>query len=270
MKTLMLSAVALLAVCSTNAQTFTMSNNCTDMLKQMESYNRAQLYDSVLLVNETFVQKCKAKDAKWKGGTEMAHAYNGLEQYNSALDASNAALKANKTWIAAYFERAVAYAGLGMIAESKADYEQIVNLSAKNENQESRSTIYAMLADINYKQGEKDSAYAQIDEAISISKRPEYFIQKGDFYYKDGDYDNAFGEYDKAVAAGKADVEMYGIRSAQRLRIYEKKYGTENINELAKKMTSEEKRLCCSEFDKLKGLGYRNMKFDLTYTFLCD
>lgn len=252
------------------AQTFTMSNNCTKMLEQMASYNGAQLYDSVLVVNQTFASKCKAKDAKWKGGTEMAHAYNGLEEYNNALDAANNAIKANKTWISAYFERAVAYAGLGMVAESKQDYATIISLSEKNQNQESRGTIYAMLADISYKQGEKDSAYIQIDQAIAIQQRPEYFIQKGDMRYKDGDYDAAFAEYDKAVAAGKADFEMYAIRSAQRLRIYQNKYGTDNVNELAKKMTAEEKRACCTEFDKLKAFGRSNMKFDLTYTFLCD
>jgi len=253
-----------------SAQTFTMSNNCTKMLQQLESYNTAKMYDSVIAYYPHFGSKCTAKDAKWKGNTARAHAYNGLSQYEEALQTSNAALKANKRWIGALFERAVAYAGLGMINESKADYERIISFSNKNKDQASRSTIYSMLSDISFKQGEKDTAFALIDQAIAIDNRPEYLIQKGDFYYNDGMYDKAFEEYDKAVAAGKNDFEMFNIRASQRIKIYEKKYGTTNVNELSKKMNAEEKRLCCIAFDKLKAMGFKSLQFDLVYTFICQ
>ena len=44
----------------------------------------------------------------------------------------------------------------------------------------------------------------------------------------------------QAVAAGKADVEMYQIRSNARIRQMESKYGTNNVQELRSKMTPEE------------------------------
>jgi hypothetical protein len=89
-------------------------------------------------------------------------------------------------------------------------------------------------------------------------------------HYKLKDYDKAFTDYDHAVSAGKADFEMYAIRSAQRLRMYQQKYGTDNVNELAKKMTGEEKKLLCSELVKLKSFGRKNIKFDLLYSFICE
>jgi len=252
------------------SQTVTMSNNCTKMLSQIESYNTAQMYDSSLAVFPTFDKKCTAKDAKFKGGSAKAHAYNGLENYQEALTAANIALKANPRWITAYFERAVAYAGNGQIPESKADYNKIIELSAKNQNTDARASIYAMLADISFKQGQNDSAFSMMDSALTLKKDPIYFIQRGDMHYKLKDYEKAFGDYDNAVAAGKADFEMYAIRSAQRLRIYQQKYGTENVNELNKKMSTEEKKLVCKELTKLKSFGRKNMKFDMTYTFLCE
>jgi tetratricopeptide (TPR) repeat protein len=252
------------------SQTITMSNNCTNMLKQIESYNSAKMYDSALSVFPTFDKKCTAKDAKFKGNSAKAHAYNGLEKYDEALNASNVALKANPRWITAYFERAVAYAGKGQMAESKADYNKIIELSAKNQNTDARASIYAMLGDISFKQGQNDSAFAMLDSALKLKNDPVYFIQRGDMHYKLKDYNKAFADYDNAVLAGKADFEMYAIRSAQRLRIYQQKYGTDNVNELAKKMSADEKKLVCTELTKLKSFGRKNIKFDMTYTFLCE
>jgi tetratricopeptide (TPR) repeat protein len=240
------------------------------MLQTLDAYNESREFDSTLASYPSFSKKCTAKDAKWKGGTALARAYNGLEKHTEASEAASNAIKANKNWIEAYFERAVAYAGLGQIRESKADYERIVELSAKNQDQKSRATIYAMLADISLKQGEQDSAFLQIEQAITMDPQPSYFVQKGDMYYKLNDYDNAFAEYDKAVAAGKNDYQMFAIRASQRLRIYQKKYATENVNQLASKMTPQEKRLVCLELDKLKSFGKKNMKLDMTHVFLCE
>ena len=61
---------------------------------------------------------------------------------------------------------------------------------------------------------------------------PNFAIQRGDWAAWDGNYDAAFVEYDQAVAAGKADVEMYQIRSNARIRQMESKYGTNNVQEL--------------------------------------
>ncbi len=269
MKLNLLTAFVIIGVAA-KAQTVTMSNNCTKMLSQIESFNTAQMYDSALAVFPTFDKKCTAKDAKFKGASAKAHAYNGLENYNEAINAANIAIKANPRWINAYFERAVAYAGNGQTQESKADYNKIIELSAKNQNTDARASIYAMLADISFKQGQNDSAFAMMDSALTLKKDPMYYIQRGDMHYKLKDYDKAFGDYDNAVAAGKTDFEMYAIRSAQRLRIYQQKYGTENVNELAKKMSTEEKKLLCTELAKLKSFGKKDMKLDMTYTFICD
>lgn len=74
------------------AQTVTMSNNCTRMLSQIESYNTAKMYDPALAVFPAFDKKCKAKDAKFKVGSAKAHAFNGLENYDEVLIATNIAL----------------------------------------------------------------------------------------------------------------------------------------------------------------------------------
>ena len=76
---------------------------------------------------------------------------------------------------------------------------------------------------------------------------PNFAIQRGDWAAWDGNYDAAFVEYDKAVAAGKADVEMYQIRSNARIREMESKYGTNNVQELRSKMTPEETQMVCTE-----------------------
>lgn len=251
------------------AQTFTMSNACTKMLKQAESHNTARQYDSALIVLNQFKGKCTAKDAKFKGGTAFAHAYNGLGRYSEALDAANSALKINKTWIAALFERAVAYAGLGQTKESKADYERIIALSAKNKNVSERASIYAMLGDIQYQQGQTDSAMIQVQNAIALDPKPDYYIQMGDFYYKSKEYNQAFNWYDSARIKGKDDVEMSSIVAAQRMRMYQKKYGTENVNELAKKMTAAEKQTLCADIKKLKSFGRKDMKTDMANAILC-
>jgi tetratricopeptide (TPR) repeat protein len=240
------------------------------MVKTAQAYNKARMYDSALAVFTVFDKKCTAKDARFKGGSEKAHALNGLGRFSEALDAANKSVKANKNWISGYFERAVAYAGLGMSRESKADYDKIIQLSSKNKDTGSRSSIFALLADIHYKQGNKDSAIAMLDKAISLKNDPDYIIQKGDIFFNEKDYQQAFLMYDAAVAAGKNDYEMYVIRSGQRLKMYQEKYGTDNVNELMKKMSAKEKELTCTDLSKLKSFGRKNLSFDMTYAFLCQ
>lgn len=252
------------------AQTFTMSNNCTRMLKQAEKYNEAKMYDSALLVFTRFDGKCKAKDAKFKGGSEKAHAYNGLGKYNEALDAANVSVSANNRWISGYFERAFAYAGLGMTKESKADYNKIIELSEKNRDTDARAATFSMLADISFKQGDSDSAFAMLEKAIELKKDPKFLIQKGDLFYASGDYDAAFKEYYNAVETGRNDYDMALLISQQRLRIYQKKYGSENVNELAKKMSADEKQKLCGDLTKMRSFNVRNMSWDMANTMLCQ
>jgi tetratricopeptide (TPR) repeat protein len=269
MKNILLGVLFLWAV-SVNAQTITMSNNCTKMLQQAERYNDAKMFDSALAVFTSFDGKCKAKDARFKGGAEKAHAFNGLGKYNEALDAANAAVKANNRWISGYFERAVAYAGLGMTNESKADYNKIIELSGKNQNTNARASIYAMLADISFKQGEQDSAFAMVDSALVLKKDPKFMIQKGDMFYANHDYEPAFMQYYKAMESGRNDYDMALLITQQRMRVFQKKYGTDNVNELSKKMNSQEKNTLCKDIEKMRSFSVKNMTWDMTNAILCQ
>jgi hypothetical protein len=86
---------------------------------------------------------------------------------------------------------------------------------------------------------------------------------------KENNYDEAFVNYDKAVAMGRTDVNMYKIRAGARMSMVQKKYHTENAQELRSKMTPKETEQVCTELKKAIELGYKDMKADMFSALVC-
>jgi tetratricopeptide (TPR) repeat protein len=264
--------VALLA-CSAGAeaQTFTMNKECRASVEEGNRLNDVPDSGAALAVFDALVEECKTRDGKEAVQVGRARALNGLGRYDEAIAAANAALEATKDKsLFAYFERAYAQEQLGMTDAAAADYNRIIELTERNENVAERATIYAKVADLNYRAGRTAEAEQYLAKAAELDPgNPNFLIQRGDWAAHDGDYDAAFVEYDRAVAAGKADAEMYQIRANARIREMQGKYGTDNVQELRSRMTPAEKELVCVETKKALALGLKDMQMDMFSALVC-
>ena len=260
-----------LATAPSVAQTFTMNKECRADVAAANQLNDTKQYAEALAAFDTIVDKCDTKDGKEAVQVGRARSLNGLGRHEEAISAADTALEVTKnTSLFAYFERAYAQEQMGMADSAAADYNRIIELTEKNQNVAERATIYAKVADLNYKAGKPAEAEAYLAKAMELDPgNPNFAIQRGDWAAWDGNYDAAFVEYDKAVAAGKADVEMYQIRSNARIRQMESKYGTNNVQELRGKMTPEETQMVCSETTKAIDLGLKDMKMDMFAALVC-
>jgi tetratricopeptide (TPR) repeat protein len=252
-------------------QLFTMSNKCLEQTNRASAMNDEKKYDSALNLYNSITKSCNSKDGKEIIFNGKARSYNGLKKYDDAIAMANESLKLTKnTSINAYFERAMAYSGKKEIESSRADFTRIIELTEKNQNVKERATIYAMIGDQYYKSGMKDSANANLNKAIELDpNNANFYIQKGDMAVKENNYDEAFVNYDKAVAMGRTDVNMYKIRAGARMSMVQKKYHTENAQELRSKMTPKETEQVCTELKKAIELGYKDMKADMFSALVC-
>jgi tetratricopeptide (TPR) repeat protein len=267
-------ALALLAfsvAVPASAQTFTMNKDCRAAVAAGDQLNDTKQYAEALAAFDAIVEQCDTKDGKEAVQVGRARALNGLGRHDDAIAAADKALEVTKnTSLFAYFERAYAQEQMGMTDSAAADYNRIIELTEKNQNVAERATIYAKVADLNYKAGKPAEAEQYLAKAMELDPgNPNFAIQRGDWAAWDGNYDAAFVEYDQAVAAGKADVEMYQIRSNARIRQMESKYGTNNVQELRSKMTPEETGLVCAETNKAIELGLKDMKMDMFAALVC-
>lgn len=262
----------LLPVSMQAQQLVTMSNKCVKQIQAGNTQNDQGQYDEALEIFKTVVKNCSAKDAKEEGNVGLATAYNGLKQYDSAITAANNAIKASKKKsVAAYYTRSFAYAKLDRTEEAKADLVTITNLTTKNKDVKARATIFAKLAQLNFQLGMQAEADSNLQNAIQLDPgNPVFYIQQGDMMLKDRHYDDAFAGYDKAVELGKADLEIYQIRTEARLKQVQDKYNTTDIKELSSKMTQQEKRSLCKEITKAVELGLRNLQLELLSSTICD
>ena len=253
------------------AQTFTMNKECRAQVAAANALNDGRQYDQALASFDAIVDSCDTKDGKEQIQVGRAHALNGLGRHDEAIDAANMALEVTKDKsLFAYFERANAQEQMAMADSAAADYNRIIELTEKNQNVAERATIYAKVADLNYKAGKPAEAEQYLAKAMELDPgNPNFAIQRGDWAAWDGNYDAAFVEYDKAVAAGKADLEMYQIRSNARIRQMETKYGTNNVQELRSKMSPQETQLVCTETKKAIDLGLKDMKMDMFAALVC-
>jgi tetratricopeptide (TPR) repeat protein len=250
----------------------TMSNKCYEMMKTGNKANDAGQYDEALKTFDAMLSKCTAKDAKESGNVGKAHALNGLKRHDEAKAAADAAIKASKnTSIAALFERADANYSLNQLADAKADYAKITDMSEKNKNVKDRASIFSKLAELDWKQGMKEDAYNNISKAIELDPgNPDYLIMRGDFKAKEGDLTSAFENYDKALETSSDKQAVYKLRANAFTRVMQDKHKTRDAKELGQRMSTAEKEKFCQEWKRVFDGGYKNMKEELYFTLICE
>ena len=255
----------------TGAQLITMSNKCYDRVKlgnkQLDSTN----FKSALSTFDAVLANCTTKDAKEQGNLGRARALNGLKRYDDAIANASASITASKkSNVMAYYTRSFAYKKTGKLDSARADLEQVTALTAKNKDVKARATMFAQLADVDASQGMLPEARDNLAKAIQIDpNNPSFYVQRGDLAARQNNYGEAFTDYDRAVSMGKADADMYQIRTNARIRQMQHKYNTTNASDLARKMTATEKEQVCKELNKASSLGMRNMQLDLFSTMIC-
>lgn len=253
------------------AQTFTMGKDCRAQVAQGDALNDARQFAEALATFEALVEECRTRDGKEAVQVGRARALNGLGRHDEAVTAANQALEATKDKsLFALFERAYAEEQLGQTDAAAADYDRMIELTEKNQNVAERATLYAKVADLNYRAGKPAEAERYLAQAIELDPaNPDFLIQRGDWAALDGDYDRAFAEYDRAVAAGRTDAGMYEIRANARIRQMQGKYGTDNVQELRGKMSPAETELVCVETRQALELGLRDMQLDMFSALVC-
>jgi len=256
----------------TYSQTFTMGKKCRAQNDSGIGLLKVKQYQQALDVFTAMSKSCTTKDAKEAWAVGQAQALNGLGKYNEAITASDAALKVtrNKSLIG-YFEKAVAQYRLKQYDAAKASFAKVLELTEKNQDTKTRANNYALMAELYWRQmNQKDSANYYLEKAMTMdSSNANFVIQKGDMCFSEKKYDDAFAQYDKAVSMGKADLEMYTIRSNARMKMMQDKYGTTNAQELRSKMTATEKNQLCVELKKAISLGLHDMKQDMFASLVC-
>ncbi|MGL6269414.1 MAG: tetratricopeptide repeat protein [Chitinophagaceae bacterium] len=267
----LITGVLLIFAQQANSQTFTMSKKCREQIDLANRMNADKQYDSAIAVFDAITKQCNSKDGKEAVAIGKAHAYNGKKQYTEAMAAANAALAVSKnTSLNGFFERGIANEGLKNSEAAKADFNQIIALTEKNQNVKERATIYAKIADMNYQSGKMAEGDSNLARAMELDPANTNFpIQKGDMYVKQGKYDQAFENYDIAVDAGRTDLDMYIIRTNARMKMVQEKYGTTVAQELRTKMTAKEKEQVCVEMKKALELGLKDMKQEMFSALVC-
>ena len=264
--------ITMLFSLSLMAQTFTMGKECRAKNEAAIALLKEKKYQEALDAFTAMEKSCKTKDAKEAIAVGKAEALNGLEKYEDAIKASDAALKITKNKsLSGYFQKAYAQNKLGQHEASKESFSKMIALTEKNQDTKARASNYATLSAVEYRQlNEKDSAYFYLDKAMQLdSTNSNFYIQKGDMLTHENKYNDAFAEYDKAVAMGRNDMDMYKIRTDARMKMVQDKYGTNNTQELRSKMTPQEKEQVCTELNKTISLGLKDMKYDMFASLVC-
>lgn len=253
-------------------QTFTMGNKCYEQNKKGINFLKEKKYEDALNTFTSMQKSCTTKDAKEAIAVGKAEALNGLGRYNEAIAASDAALKVTKNKsLLGYYQKAIAQNKLKQYDASRASFAKVIELTEKNKDTKSRASNYGTMSAMYWRQlNDKDSANYYLDKAMSLdASNPRFVIQKGDMLVDQKKYDEAFVQYDKAIQMGKADAEMYAIRSNARIKSMQEKYRTTNAQELRSKMTPKEKDLVCTDLKKAISLGLKDMKQDMFASLVC-
>ncbi len=248
----------------------TMSNNCYKTINTAQDQNRAGDYQGALTNFNGVIKKCDSYDAKEKAYAGKATALNGLQQYNDALTTAGLGLKIDKNSIDNLFARAGAEEGLGMHDAAAADLNSIVSLTSKNRNTAQRATINAKIAAVYTKQQRYAEALQNIQEAITLdATNLNFYEQKGDIHSAAGNFTEAMNDYEEAIAKGKDDAEAWKSKTALQIKIFQKKYGTDNASQLDKKMSNAEKQTLCESIRKGQDKGMKDITIDLLQTTIC-
>jgi tetratricopeptide (TPR) repeat protein len=248
----------------------TMSNGCYDLINQGQTQNKTGNYTAALDNFNKVLQKCDAYDAKEKGYAGKAAALNGMGQYGDALDAANKGLAINKSSLDNLFERANAELGLGRNADAKADLNTITLLTGKNQNTARRATIYSKMAEVDLRQQQYDLALQNIQQAITMDNTNlHFYMQQGDINVAAGNYPSAIASYEDAIAKGKNDAEAWKAKTTTMIRMYQKKYRTDDAATLGKKISTADRETLCNTITTSKQNGVRDMGIDLVQLSVC-
>lgn len=248
----------------------TMSNSCYDNIQKGAEANKAGNYSNALDLYTQVLSKCDAYDAKEKGYAGKAAAFNGLQRYNEALEAATQGLAINKTSVDNLFEKANAELGLKKIADAKASFNSIIDLTQKNQNVKDRATIYAKIAEIDLKQNMQADALTNIQQAITLdANNNDFYMLRGDIKTAQGDFTAAIADYDLAIAKGKDDTEAWKAKSVTYVKSYQQKYNTTDAKQLSSKISSSDKQILCGEIAKAKAKGVKDVNMDLLELSLC-
>jgi tetratricopeptide (TPR) repeat protein len=248
----------------------TMTNACYKAIQNGKADNNAGNYNDALTQFDNVLKQCDAYDAKEQAYAGKAAAYNGLQQYQNALDAANAGLKIKSTSLDNLFEKANAELGLNMDADAKADLAKIADLTSKNRNISERATIYAKMASIDAKNEMYDDALNNINSAISLdNKNADLYIVQGDIYTTMGDYSSAQSSYDNALSNDAGAQKVWQAKLESEITSLQKRYGTQDAQQMANKISSNEKTLLCADIIKAKSNNVKNINIDLLKAAVC-
>lgn len=248
----------------------TMSNSCYNMISSGQSQNKAGNYSAALDNFNTVIKKCDAYDAKEKAYAGKAASLNGLRQYNDALDAAAEGLKVNKTSIDNLFEKANAELGLGRYADAKADLNTITDLTVKNRNTAQRATIYAKMAEIDTRQQMYNEALNNIQQAINAdNSNTAFYIQRGDINAAAGNLSAAIGNYEEAIAKDGNNTTAWKAKATTTIKLYQKKYGTNDAGVLGKKINSTDRQTLCGSIQSAQQKGVNDAAIGLVQVSVC-
>jgi tetratricopeptide (TPR) repeat protein len=248
----------------------TMTNSCYKAIQNGKVDNTAGNYNDAITQFDNVLKQCDAYDAKEQAYAGKAAAYNGLKQYSDALDAANAGLKIKSTSLDNLFEKASAESGLNMDADAKADLAKIADLTAQNRNVSERATIYAKMAAIDSRNGMYDDALNNVASAISLdNKNADLYILQGDIYTSMANYSSAQTSYDNAISNGASAQKVWQAKLESEITSLQKKYGTQDAQQIAKKISSDDKTLLCADILKAKSNNVKNINIDLLQAAVC-
>ena len=265
-----LSLIIILSFSNCRSGLVTTTNSCYKAIQAGKADNAAGNYNDAVTQFDNVLKQCDAYDAKEQAYAGKAAAYNGLKQYSAALDAANAGLKIKSSSLDNLFEKANAELGLNMDADAKGDLAKIADLTAQNRNVSERATIYAKMASIDSRNGMYDDALNNVASAISLdSKNADLYILQGDIYTAMNNYTSAQTSYDNALANGAATSKVWQAKIESEIISLQTKYGTQDAQQMANKISSNDKTLLCADILKAKSNNVKNINIDLLQAAVC-
>jgi len=160
--------------------------------------------------------------------------------------------------------------GLNLSGEAKADLTTITDLTSKNQHLAQRATIYAKLAEVNTRLHNYDQALQNIEKAISLDNgNLNFYVQWGDINTEAGNFSAAIDNYNEAIAKGKNDAVAWKAKTIAIIKMYQRKYNTDNAGILARKMNASEKNTLCSTIQTSQEKGVKDMATDLLQVAAC-
>lgn len=255
------------------SQTFTMGKKCRASLEAAQTSLTDQEFETALNAFTEFSSECKTKDAKEAGAAGRAEALNGLGRYPEAIEEADLALKVTKNRsLMGHFQKAIAQSNLGDIEASKKSFQQVLNLTEKNENIAARASNYSIMAALYDRQLQQtDSAQYYLEKAKALDPgNIDYVIQEGSMYAGHKKYTKAFDSYDAAALINPNSQMLYEERANTRLKMMSEKYGTSKAQELRTKMSQSEKTALCEDLNKALSLGLQDMNKDMFAALVCN